>query len=135
MRILLLGSGGRESALAAALDRSRSVSEVVAAPGNPGIARFATCISVDPEDPVKIMGLARQLKPDLVVVGPEGPLVAGVGDALRGGEGRARLAAFDLGEQRGAHAGGLAELPQAEAHRVAEASDARPDLERVDGGR
>lgn len=84
MRVLLLGSGGRESALAAALDRSRSVSEVVAAPGNPGIARFATCISVDPEDPVKVMGLARELKPDLVVIGPEGPLVAGVGDALRG---------------------------------------------------
>jgi phosphoribosylamine---glycine ligase len=83
MRVLLLGSGGRESALAATLDRSASVSEVVAAPGNPGIARFATCVPTDTDDPVKVVSLARELKPDLTVVGPEAPLVAGVGDALR----------------------------------------------------
>jgi phosphoribosylamine---glycine ligase len=83
VRVLLLGSGGRESALAAALDRSASVSEVVAAPGNPGIARFATCAPTDPDDPVKVVSLARELNPDLTVVGPEAPLVAGVGDALR----------------------------------------------------
>jgi phosphoribosylamine--glycine ligase len=83
VRVLLLGSGGRESALAHALARSASVSDVVAAPGNPGIARFATCVAVDQEDPAKVVSLARELKPDLVVIGPEAPLVAGVGDALR----------------------------------------------------
>ena len=83
MRVLLLGSGGRESALAFALERSSSVTDVVVAPGNPGVARFATCISVDPEDPAKVVPLARELKPDLVVIGPEAPLVVGVGDALR----------------------------------------------------
>ena len=83
MRVLLLGSGGRESALASALDRSPSVTDVVVAPGNPGVTRFATCISVNAEDPVKVVALARELKPNLVVIGPEAPLVAGVGDALR----------------------------------------------------
>jgi phosphoribosylamine---glycine ligase len=83
MRVLLLGSGGRESAIASALERSSSVTDVVVAPGNPGVARFATCISIDPEDPAKVVALARELKPNLVVIGPEAPLVAGVGDALR----------------------------------------------------
>jgi phosphoribosylamine---glycine ligase len=83
MRVLLLGSGGRESALASALDRSSSVTDVVVAPGNPGVARFATCISINPEDPAKVVALARELKPELVVIGPEAPLVAGVGDSLR----------------------------------------------------
>lgn len=83
MKVLLLGSGGRESALAGALRRSRLVSELVAAPGNPGIASFAEIETVDPEDVTAVLQLARELKPDLVVVGPEAPLVAGVGDALR----------------------------------------------------
>lgn len=83
MRVLLLGSGGRESALAWALDRSSSVSELVAAPGNPGIAKIATIVDSDPTDPGKVAALAGELRPDLVVVGPEAPLVAGVGDALR----------------------------------------------------
>ena len=83
MRALLLGSGGRESALAAALVRSRSLSELVAAPGNPGIARTAAVESVDIASPAEVVALARRVVPDLVVVGPEAPLVAGVGDALR----------------------------------------------------
>jgi phosphoribosylamine---glycine ligase len=83
MRALLLGSGGRESALAWALDRSASVSELVVAPGNPGIAPFATLVDIDPADPGKVVALAGELHPDLVVVGPEAPLVAGVADGLR----------------------------------------------------
>jgi phosphoribosylamine--glycine ligase len=83
LKVLLLGSGGRESALAWALDRSRVVSEIVAAPGNPGIGRVAELETVDPEDPEAVVGLARRVRPGLVVVGPEAPLVAGVGDALR----------------------------------------------------
>ena len=83
MRILLLGSGGRESALAWALDRSGLVSELIAAPGNPGIAAYAETWSADPADPSEVTALARRCAADLVVVGPEAPLVAGVADALR----------------------------------------------------
>lgn len=83
MRVLLLGSGGRESALAWALNRSRAVSEIAATPGNPGIGRVAQLHDVDPTDVRAIVDLAGRVDPGLVVVGPEAPLVAGVGDALR----------------------------------------------------
>ena len=83
MRILLLGSGGRESALAWALDRSNSVSELVCMPGNPGVGVVAELVAGDPSDPSAVLELAGQTRPDLVVVGPEAPLVVGVGDALR----------------------------------------------------
>jgi phosphoribosylamine---glycine ligase len=83
VRALVLGSGGRESALAWALDRSPSVDDVVVAPGNGGVASFATLVDVDPADAVQVLELASELEPDLVVIGPEVPLVAGVGDALR----------------------------------------------------
>jgi phosphoribosylamine---glycine ligase len=83
MRVLLLGGGGRESALAWALSRSRSVSDLVVAPGNAGIGRFATVVDTDPSDPEKVAALAGELNADLVVVGPEAPLVAGVADVLR----------------------------------------------------
>jgi len=56
---------------------------LVAVPGNPGIARWAECVALDPCDPEAIVGLARERSVDLVVIGPEAPLVAGVGDALR----------------------------------------------------
>ena len=83
MRALLLGSGGRESALAWGLSRSDVVDELIAAPGNPGIASLASIESVDIEDPAAVVELARKLGVDLCVVGPEAPLVAGVADALR----------------------------------------------------
>jgi phosphoribosylamine--glycine ligase len=83
MNILLLGSGAREDALAWRLRQSPSCGELVAAPGNPGIARWAECISVDPCDAGAVTELAEARSIDLVVVGPEAPLVAGVGDALR----------------------------------------------------
>ena len=83
MKTLLLGSGGRESALAWALARSRAVDELVAAPGNPGIGEHATLEDVDPSDPQAVVELAGRIDAGLVVVGPEAPLVAGVGDALR----------------------------------------------------
>ncbi len=79
----MLGSGGRESALAWALDRSPAVGDIVVAPGNAGVASFATTVGVDPSDVAQVLDLASQLAPELVVVGPEAPLVAGVGDALR----------------------------------------------------
>src|SRR5690349_15192416 len=83
MNILLLGSGGREDALAWRLRQSPSCSKLLAAPGNPGIARWAECIAADPCDPIAVAELARDHGIDLVVIGPEAPLVAGVGDALR----------------------------------------------------
>jgi phosphoribosylamine--glycine ligase len=83
VRVLLLGAGGREHALAWALSRSPSLTELHAAPGNPGIARLASCHPVVAEDGESVLGLARELAVDVVVVGPEAPLVAGVGDVLR----------------------------------------------------
>jgi phosphoribosylamine--glycine ligase len=83
VRVLLVGSGGREHALAWKLKRSSSLTELHCAPGNPGIAQHGDCHPVRAEDAEGLLGLARELSVDLVVVGPEGPLVAGVADALR----------------------------------------------------
>jgi phosphoribosylamine--glycine ligase len=83
VKALLVGSGGREHALAWALSRSTSLTDLHAAPGNPGIARLGSCHPVRPDDGEGILALCRELLVDLVVVGPEGPLVAGVADLLR----------------------------------------------------
>jgi phosphoribosylamine--glycine ligase len=83
MRVLVIGSGGRESALVWALARSPSVTDVVAAPGNAGIARIADTIDVGSTDPDGALEAAHTTDADLVVVGPEAPLVAGAADALR----------------------------------------------------
>ena len=85
MRILVIGSGGREHAIVRALsaDPGSNADSLHAAPGNPGIAALAeTYPGIDPA-PDQIVRLARKLSPDLVVVGPEAPLVAGAADALR----------------------------------------------------
>jgi phosphoribosylamine--glycine ligase len=84
VRVLIAGSGGREHALAWALARSDPPVELHAAPGNPGIAALATCHPVRTEDADGLLGLARSLETDLVVFGPEAPIVAGAGDRLRG---------------------------------------------------
>lgn len=84
MKTLVIGTGGREHALALALSRDPEVSEVHAAPGNPGIGAFADLHDVDPMDGEAVAQLATGLGIDLVVVGPEAPLVAGVADAVRG---------------------------------------------------
>jgi len=83
MRVLVVGSGGREHALAWKLAQSPLLTELHAAPGNPGIARVADCHPVLADDLEGVLGLARSLNADLVVVGPEGPLVAGLADVLR----------------------------------------------------
>ncbi|HEY3051124.1 MAG TPA: phosphoribosylamine--glycine ligase [Gaiellaceae bacterium] len=85
MRVLVVGSGGREHALAWKLARSASVDEVHAAPGNPGIAQLGQCHPIREEDGDSLLELARTLGVALVVVGPEAPLVAGVADQLRRG--------------------------------------------------
>src|SRR3954463_9403100 len=71
MDILLLGSGGREDALAWRLRQSPSCGRLLAAPGNPGIARWAECVAADPCDSAAIVELARAEAIDLVVIGPE----------------------------------------------------------------
>ena len=83
MKILLVGSGGREHALALGLRADKSCTELHAAPGNPGIASLATLHPVAITDNEAILKLAQQLAVDLVVVGPEVPLVNGVSDVLR----------------------------------------------------
>lgn len=83
MKTLVIGTGGREHALARALALDPSVTEVHAAPGNPGIAAVATLHDVDPMSGTAVADLAAELGVDLVVVGPEAPLVAGVADAVR----------------------------------------------------
>jgi phosphoribosylamine---glycine ligase len=85
MKVLLLGSGGREHALAWRLAQSPALEELHAAPGNPGIATLGACHPVRAEDAEAVFELARALDVDLVVVGPEAPLVAGVADELRHG--------------------------------------------------
>jgi phosphoribosylamine---glycine ligase len=82
VKVLVLGGGGREHALCWALDRAPSVTGVLCAPGNVGIAGVAELHEVDPNDPEGVTTLARAEGVDLVVVGPEAPLVAGVADAL-----------------------------------------------------
>ena len=83
MRALVVGSGGREHALAWSLARSESLDELHAAPGNPGIAALAHCHPVRADDHAALVSLALELRTDLVVVGPEAPLVAGLADELR----------------------------------------------------
>lgn len=83
LKVLVVGAGGREHALARALSQDPGVAEVHAAPGNPGIGEVATLHPVDPLDGDAVAGLAAGLGVDLVVVGPEAPLVAGVADAVR----------------------------------------------------
>jgi len=83
VKVLLLGSGGREHALAWKLVQSPLLTELHAAPGNPGIAALGHCHPVRADDPEAVLGLAGSLGVALVVIGPEVPLVAGLADALR----------------------------------------------------
>jgi phosphoribosylamine--glycine ligase len=83
VKVLLVGSGGREHALAWKLSQAPELEELHAAPGNPGIAALGRCHPVHAEDGEGLLALAGSLGADLVVVGPEAPLVAGVADELR----------------------------------------------------
>jgi phosphoribosylamine--glycine ligase len=90
LRVLLIGSGGREHALAAALLRDPALTELHVAPGNPGIEEIALCHGIDVNDNLAVLLLAKELQIELVVVGPEKPLVNGLTDVLR----RAGIACF-----------------------------------------
>ena len=130
-----MGSGGREDALAWRLRQSPSCGKLIAAPGNPGIARWAECVSIDPTDPQAVVRLAIDESIELVVIGPEAPLVAGVADALRAAGIRVfgpDAAAAELEGSKGftkdlcrANA-----IPTADYVRVNSAADARAALDR-----
>ena len=126
-RILVLGGGGREHALAWTLSREAGVAEVVAAPGSAGIAREpgVRCVPVELLDPAAVVALARAEVVDLVVVGPEAPLGAGVADALES----AGLAVF--GPVRAA---ARMETSKAFCHEVADAAGIRMARARAFGG-
>lgn len=83
MRVLVIGSGGREHAIVRALLRDHSVTDVVCAPGNAGIAAQVRTLPVDVSDPGAVASLADDVDAELVVIGPEVPLVAGAADAVR----------------------------------------------------
>jgi phosphoribosylamine--glycine ligase len=83
VKVLVLGSGGREHALAWKIAQSEALEELHAAPGNPGIAALARCHPLRVDDVEGLLGLCREHEIDLVVIGPEAPLVAGVADHLR----------------------------------------------------
>lgn len=82
MKVLVVGSGGREHALAWRLARSPSVSEIVSAPGNPGMAALGETVPVDATDLDGLVSLAEECSVDITVIGPEAPLVAGLADRL-----------------------------------------------------
>ena len=83
MKILILGSGGREHALAWAVKQNPKCDELLVAPGNAGIAEIANCITLDINDGQAVTNYAAENKVDFVIIGPEAPLAAGVADALR----------------------------------------------------
>lgn len=82
VKVLVIGPGGREHAIVRALSADPYVNEVHCAPGNAGMAQDVTIHAIDAQDPAAVLALARELASDLVVVGPEAPLAAGVADAL-----------------------------------------------------
>ncbi|MEX2263062.1 MAG: phosphoribosylamine--glycine ligase [Bryobacteraceae bacterium] len=83
MKILVIGSGGREHALAWRIAQSPSATHVYAAPGNPGIAQIAECLTPTDQSPASYLAIAQRVAADLTIVGPETPLVAGVVDLFR----------------------------------------------------
>src|SRR3989304_7351201 len=89
MRVLVVGSGGREHALVWKLKQSPLLKEIYCAPGNPGIAALADCVDIEPSDIVEIADFAEKLSIGLTVVGPELPLILGLADEFqrRGGAG------------------------------------------------
>ena len=137
VKVLIVGSGGREHALAWKLASSPQLDELHAAPGNPGIARLGQCHPVRAEDGEGLLSLCRELAIDLVVVGPEAPLVVGLADTLRRG-GRRRVRA-DAG--RGADRGveglreGRAGGGRRSDRRSASPSRGRPASSRSTGSR
>ncbi len=83
MRILVIGSGGREHALVWKIAQSKSTDKIFCAPGNGGILRHAECVDIRADDIPQLLDFAKREKIDLTVVGPEGPLALGIVDEFR----------------------------------------------------
>ncbi len=83
MNILILGSGGREHALAWAVKQNPKCDRLIVAPGNAGIAAIAECADLNPEDGAAVISFATDNAIDFVIVGPEAPLAAGIVDDFR----------------------------------------------------
>ena len=83
MKVLLIGSGGREHSLAWKIAQSPQLTQLYTLPGNPGTAVVGINVEANPENLQSVVEQARKLNIDLVVIGPEGPLAAGLGDVLR----------------------------------------------------
>jgi phosphoribosylamine--glycine ligase len=83
MRVLVIGSGGREHTLSWKIAQSSAVSKLLCAPGNAGMAELAECVDIQPGDIERLTGFAGSQSIDLTVVGPEAPLAAGIGDAFK----------------------------------------------------
>jgi phosphoribosylamine---glycine ligase len=136
MKVLIIGSGGREHALAWALARSPQRPEVLGLPGNPGFAEVGTCLPADLAEPDRVLDLVRDQAVELVVIGPEAPLVAGLADALRA----AGVRAFGPGAAAAALEGSKVfakdlmqrhAIPTAAYQVVASAQEARALIERI----
>jgi phosphoribosylamine--glycine ligase len=82
MNVLLIGSGGREHALAWAISASPLLTKLYCGPGNAGIAEVAECVALDATDHAQVIAFCKAKSIDFVVIGPEAPLVAGLGDDL-----------------------------------------------------
>lgn len=83
MKILVIGKGGREHALAYACKRSALCDELICAPGNPGMAKIGECVNVKDNDVEGLVALAKERNVDLTIVGPEATLALGVVDAFK----------------------------------------------------
>ncbi len=84
MKVLIVGGGGREHAIACAVSKSPKVEKIYCAPGNAGIAEIAECVDIQVMDFEEIARFAKKIKADLVIVGPDDPLAAGIVDVLKG---------------------------------------------------
>ncbi len=135
MRVLVVGGGGREHALCWGLARSPQVEQLHAAPGNAGIASVATCHATAADDVAAQIRLAEELDADLVVIGPEGPLVAGLADELRSRGRRAFGPGRDAARLEGskAFAKELMERHGIPTARAATFSEMGPAVEFLDG--
>ncbi|GAB6086400.1 phosphoribosylamine--glycine ligase [Alkaliphilus crotonatoxidans] len=83
MKILVIGGGGREHALVWKLKQSPLITDIYCAPGNPGIARLAKCVNINPEEIMSLVEFSREIGIDMTIVGPELPLVSGIVDSFR----------------------------------------------------
>ena len=117
MNILLIGSGGREHAIANALARSPRLRQLFVAPGNPGIARRGELVDLDVADHRAVVEFCRQNGVGLVVVGPEQPLIAGIADDLaraRHSRLRANPGGGAAGRLQGLHQGSVPRPPHSD---------------------